>query len=81
MNSVVNSFSWWLSVYEAGGSGRGTKEMPPPLPLKSCDSWMVVKEKPDRKKNVLNWQGSQYSSVTQRFGYPRICLDRVLNIS
>ena len=27
------------------------------------------------------WQGSQYDSVTQRSGYARICLDRVLNIS
>ena len=27
------------------------------------------------------WQGSQYASVTQRFEYTRICLDRVLNIS
>ena len=26
------------------------------------------------------WQGSKYASVTQRSGYVRICLDRVLNI-
>ena len=26
------------------------------------------------------WQGSQYASVTQRYEYVRICLDRVLNI-
>ena len=24
-----------------------------PLPLQSCDSWMFVKEKPDRKKKNL----------------------------
>ena len=27
------------------------------------------------------WQGSRYVSVTQHSEYPRICLDRVLNIS
>ena len=27
------------------------------------------------------WQGSQYASVRQRSEYPRICHDRVLNIS
>ena len=27
------------------------------------------------------WQDSQYASVTQRSGYVRICLGRVLNIS
>ena len=26
-------------------------------------------------------QGSQYASVTQSSGYPRICLGRVMNIS
>ena len=30
---------------------------------------------------VLNWEGSQYASVTRRSEYARICLDRVLNIS
>ena len=27
------------------------------------------------------WQGSQYGSVTQRFEYASVCLDKVLNIS
>ena len=30
---------------------------------------------------VLNMTSSQYTSVTQRSEYARICLDRVLNIS
>ena len=27
------------------------------------------------------WQGSQYTSVTQRSEYTKICLDKVLNLS
>ena len=27
------------------------------------------------------WQGSQYANVLQRPEYPRICLDKVLNIA
>ena len=27
------------------------------------------------------WQGSQYANVLQRSEYPRICLDKVLNIA
>ena len=42
--------------------GSGSEEIGKHLPLQSCDSWIFVKENPDRKKKgkaVLfkSWQG------------------------
>ena len=53
-NPRVTSSNPWVhiheSVCEAGGSGSEELKNALPLPLQSCDSWMFVKENPDRKK-------------------------------
>ena len=51
-----------LSVCEAGGSGSEELRKCPPLPLQSCDSWMFVKENPDRKKVVCFYQNHKFNS-------------------
>lgn len=38
---------------EVGGSGKEELKKYPSLPLRSCDSWLLVKENPDRKKTRL----------------------------
>ena len=38
----------------AGGSGRVEQKMDPSLPLLSCESSVLVKENPDRKKEYRN---------------------------
>ena len=40
-----------LSVWEGGGSGSEELKNAFPLPLQSCDPWMVVKKNRNRKKN------------------------------
>ena len=47
------------------------------------DSEYTSGPKYDKILNIAKfwiWQGSQCASVTQRSGYARMCLDRVLNI-
>ena len=45
-----------------GGSGSEELGNALPLQLQSCDSWIVVKENPDRKKNT-----SHYERVEKQF--------------
>ena len=54
MSTFLRSgWKWWWGVKEIP---------PPPLPLQSCDSWMFVKENPDRKKK---WQKTSCSYLIQ----------------
>ena len=42
-----------LNACKAGGSGNEELKKCPPFPLQSCDSWMFVKEDPERKKEYI----------------------------